>query len=264
MSIFESYRDYAEVLFLKGLWSFVFLCALAYNLYVKVFGYRPGSAPTVESHNAHELSSWLQNKYNLTALVYDFCDMPWERIYRNLRPQFVGDLKGDCLELGVGTGRNIRFYGNKANLTGIDISSVMIRQARARSTLPEVSCEVKALLVADATSLKEIPDNSFDNVSASFLFCVLPNELQQPALSEIHRVLKPGGRFRIIELTYSNDPVKRWYQDTFAPFVEFMYGAKFDRHTLTAIEKMDGMVLAKKEYLNNADVMLLLEGTKKK
>ena len=58
--------------------------------------------------------------------------------------------------------------------------------------------------------------------------------------------------------------MKRWYQDTFAPFVEFMYGAKFDRHTLTAIEKMDRLVLEKKEFLNNADVMLLLEGTKKK
>ena len=27
--------------------------------------------------------------------------MPWERIYRQLRPIFVGDITGDCLELGV-------------------------------------------------------------------------------------------------------------------------------------------------------------------
>ena len=125
----------------------------------------------------------------------------------------------------------------------------MIRQARTRSTQSEVSCQVKALIVSDATDLKEIQSNSFDVVSASFLFCVLPNELQvqvqiiqshpyhnhkcacvtilltllvthlnnvvdlqRKAIDEIHRVLRPGGKFRIIELMYSKDPKKRWYQ----------------------------------------------------
>ena len=63
----------------------------------------------------------------------------------------------------------------------------MISQARTRATQPEVSCQVKALLVSDATDLKEIPSNSFDVVSASFLFCVLPNELQvQPTIMQLH------------------------------------------------------------------------------
>jgi ubiquinone/menaquinone biosynthesis C-methylase UbiE len=263
VEFWRAVQDRVEVLLLKGLWTFVFVCALTYNLYVKITGYNPGSAPTVEPQDAALLSSWLQTKYNYTAYFYDFCDMPWERIYRTLRPLFVGNLVGECLELAVGTGRNIRFYNKDATLTGIDISSGMIRQARARSTLPDVSCTIKAMIVADATNLEEFPDNTFDNVSASFLFCVLPTELQQPALNEIQRVLKPGGRFRIIELTYSNDPKKRWYQDTFAPFVEFMYGAKFDRHTLTAIEKMKGLKVERKEFLNNGDVMLLLEGSKR-
>jgi len=59
----------------------------------------------------------------------------------------------------------------------------MIRQARTRAKQSEVSCSVKALIVSDATDLKEIESNSFDVVSASFLFCVLPNELQVQAKS---------------------------------------------------------------------------------
>ena len=37
-------------------------------------------------------------------------------------------------------------------------------------------------------------------------------EYQRKAIDEIHRVLRPGGKFRIIELMYSKDPKKRWYQ----------------------------------------------------
>ena len=82
------------------------------------------------------------------------------------------------MALQVGTGRNIKYYHKDARLTGIDLSSQMIRQARTRATQSEVSCHVKALIVSDATNLQEIQNNSFDVVSASFLFCVLPNELQ--------------------------------------------------------------------------------------
>ena len=42
----------------------------------------------------------------------------------------------------------------------------------------------------DVTHL-EFPDGSFDAAVASFLFCVLPDEVQMQALREIERVLKP-------------------------------------------------------------------------
>jgi len=271
-SFLSDLEDRVEVVLLKCLWAFVFALAVVFNVFVKVTGWNPGSAPTSATksgavdEDTSSTSSWLRNKYNFTALVYDFCDMPWERIYRTLRPKFVGDLSGKCLDLGVGTGRNLPFFAPDAKVTGVDISHQMIAKAKARAHEPEIVCTIDALVVADATDMRgKIADNSFDAVTASFLFCVLPDALQRPAIEEVHRVLKPGGTFRIIELMQSQNPKQRWYQDMFAPFVEFMYGARFDTKGITklSIAQVPGLTLDSVEFLNGGDVMLLLQGRKK-
>jgi SAM-dependent methyltransferase len=40
---------------------------------------------------------------------------------------------------------------------------------------------------------------SFDAAVATFLFCVLPESLQVPALRELGRVVRPGGLIRLLE-----------------------------------------------------------------
>jgi hypothetical protein len=50
------------------------------------------------------------DRYNITALFYDLLDSPWELQYRKWRPELVGDLRGEVLEAGVGTGRNLGHY----------------------------------------------------------------------------------------------------------------------------------------------------------
>jgi ubiquinone/menaquinone biosynthesis C-methylase UbiE len=77
-----------------------------------------------------------------------------------------------------------------------------------------------------------IPPDQFDWVVACFLCCVLPFEFQDQALIQISRVLKPGGRLCLLEMVYSKDRSLRKRQDFFAPFVEKVYGARFDRNTL--------------------------------
>ena len=54
-------------------------------------------------------------------------------------------------------------------------------------------------------------DQAFDAAVATFLFCVLPDDLQVPALREIGRVVKSGGLWE--------------------PWVAWAYGAGFDRRT---------------------------------
>ncbi|HED19465.1 MAG TPA: SAM-dependent methyltransferase, partial [Gammaproteobacteria bacterium] len=70
---------------------------------------------------AHEKNLLLQEKYKLTASFYDILDYPWERIYRKWRPTLVGDLRGKILEAGVGTGKNLKFYHEDVELTGIEL-----------------------------------------------------------------------------------------------------------------------------------------------
>jgi demethylmenaquinone methyltransferase/2-methoxy-6-polyprenyl-1,4-benzoquinol methylase len=198
-------------------------------------------------------------KYRVASWFYDVLDYPWERQYRRWRPSLLGDVSGRVLEAGVGTGRNLRHYSAQANVTGLDLSPNMIRIAAKRAK--KTACQVR-LLCRDATRLWDLPSDDFDWYVATFLFCVLPDRLQALALEEMERVLKPGGRFMILEMLYSADRRLLRRQMLFTPFVEKVYGARFDRRTLEHLQENDGIEISQTRFLK-ADTYLLIEGRKK-
>lgn len=202
----------------------------------------------------------LRSKYQLTSWVYDILDYPWERQYRKWRPEILKDVTGRVLEAGVGTGHNLRHYSPSVNLTAIDLSSGMLRQARKRRS--QAQCQVD-LQEANATNLKQFADGTFDWYISTFMYCVMPDRLQPRALKEMARILKPGGRFRLIEILYSKDRSLRLRQKFLAPFVEFVYGARFDRRTLDHIHATPSLKVIRTDYLK-ADTTLLIEGQKVK
>ncbi len=207
----------------------------------------------------HELNIRNRNRYAITAWFYDFLDYPWELQYRKWRPGLLGDLSGEVLEAGVGTGRNLEFYPPDVNLTALDLSPAMLRKASKRSS--KASCPVR-FVQEDACRMKSMPTAGFDWVVAFFLCCVLPRGLQAEAIAEFARVLKPGARFRLLEMKYSKDPAVRRRQDIFAPFVRNVYGAGFDRDTLTHLEKNEDLIVTGTRYLKH-DVYLLIDGVRK-
>ena len=135
----------------------------------------------------------LQLKYDITAWFYDILDYPWERQYRNWRPQLVGDIHGEVLEAGVGTGRNLKYYHSDVNLTAIDLSMAMVKKAkkRGRVAVCKLNCRQE-----DATRMSSIRSIQFDWIISGFLCCVLPYNLQVLAIKQFERVLKPGGKIR--------------------------------------------------------------------
>ena len=198
----------------------------------------------------------LQAKYNVTAWFYDLLDYPWERLYRRWRPQYLGDVRGEVLEAGVGTGRNLPHYHPSVHLTAVDLSPAMLRKARDRAA--KASCQVE-LVADDVTHMDHVPEDRYDWIVSTFLCCVMPDTLQPVALSEFRRVLKPGGRFRILEIRYSNDPRIRRRQERLARFVEKVYGARFDRSTLRFLEESPCLRIIKTTYLKD-DTYLLIDG----
>lgn len=198
----------------------------------------------------------LERKYRFTSRLYDILDWPWERQYRKWRPRLVGDLEGRVLEAGVGTGRNLPFYPAEVELEAVDLSEGMLDRARRRAAAD--SCEV-TLRKADALDLDHLDDASFDWYVATFLFCVLPDELQPAALAEMARVLAPGGRFRLVEIVYSGHFLRRLLQRIMAPYVELVFGARFDRRTLEHVEATPGLEITGTSWLKE-DTYLLVEG----
>jgi ubiquinone/menaquinone biosynthesis C-methylase UbiE len=206
----------------------------------------------------HELNVLNQKRYAVTAWFYDILDYPWERQYRKWRPELLKDVHGEALEAGVGTGRNLKYYPDDVNLTAMDFSPAMLQKASKRCA--EALCTVKFVL-EDVARMATVPSNAYDWVVAFFLCCVLPEDLQAQAISELARVLKPGGRFRLLEMKFSDDPGLRRRQNLFAPFVSKIYGAGFDRHTLMHVQSNENLKVTKTRYLKQ-DTYLLIEGVR--
>lgn len=123
------------------------------------------------------------------ACGYDAVLGPVESAYLGaVRRGLFGRSEGRVLELGVGTGNNLAAYPPGAIVTGIDESPTMLAAAQGKTGAP--------LAQMDAGRLG-FRDGAFDTVTASLVFCSLPDPLA--VLAEVRRVLKPGGRLLLLE-----------------------------------------------------------------
>jgi ubiquinone/menaquinone biosynthesis C-methylase UbiE len=113
---------------------------------------------------------------------------------------------GVVLEIGVGTGRNLEYYPQGIELTGIDLSPQMIAvaQDRARTLGRRAN-----LGVGDAQAL-QVADESVDTVVSTLTLCSIPDDRR--AIREVKRVLRGGGRFILMEHVASPIQLVRVFQ----------------------------------------------------
>jgi ubiquinone/menaquinone biosynthesis C-methylase UbiE len=192
-------------------------------------------------------------RYQRIAPFYDLLDLPFERRrYRALRPLLFHGMAGQLLDAGIGTGRNCEFYPPTAIVSGIDLSVAML--ARARRRCPTLAAGGR-LYRMDVTALT-FPTGSFDAAVASFLFCVLPDQLQVPALRELGRVVKPGGIIRLLEYVRPQGRLRRIISHVWQPWIRWAYGASFDHRTEQHVPA-SGLELLESRYVVD-DLLKLL------
>jgi demethylmenaquinone methyltransferase / 2-methoxy-6-polyprenyl-1,4-benzoquinol methylase len=115
---------------------------------------------------------------------------------------------GIYLDVGVGTGDVAYFVAERARdgrVVGIDPSFGMLEVARAKMTREGVAERVH-VMAGDVLDLS-FPDDTFDGAITSF--CIRNVTDRRRGLREIRRVVKPGGRFVILELTEPVGPIMR-------------------------------------------------------
>jgi ubiquinone/menaquinone biosynthesis C-methylase UbiE len=174
------------------------------------------------------------DRYQRIAPFYDLLELPFEYgRYRRIRPLLFEGLSGWLLDAGVGTGGNFPFYPAGSSVVGIDLSPAMLARAKRRAHLASASVELKAM---DVVAL-EFPDRTFDAAAATFLFCVLPDELQVTALRELGRVVKTGGAIRILNYVRPHGAIRRAVAKLWEPWIDWAFGAGFDRRTEDYIAK---------------------------
>ncbi|GBC75975.1 Ubiquinone/menaquinone biosynthesis C-methyltransferase UbiE [bacterium HR07] len=128
------------------------------------------------------------------AVIYDGAMWPAEKfLLSQLRRRLVGTAHGRVLELGIGTGANLPYYPSTVELVGIDPNEDFLKRARRRA----VTLGRSVTLLAACAEELPFAEHSFDMVIATLVFCTVTDP--QRALSEVHRVLKPGGAFRVLE-----------------------------------------------------------------
>lgn len=194
-----------------------------------------------------------KDRYSGIARFYDVLDLPFEyRRYRALRPLLFRGLSGRVLDAGIGTGRNCAFYPPEAIVSGIDASPAML--ARAERRCPTLAAAGR-LYRMDVARL-EFPAGAFDAAVASFLFCVLPDPLQAPALRELGRVVRPGGLIRLLEYVRPKGTLRRIVSRLWQPWIAWAYSASFDRETERYIPAA-GLELVENRYVV-ADLVKLL------
>lgn len=192
-------------------------------------------------------------RYQRIAPLYDLLDLPFERgRYRHIRPFLFEGLSGRILDAGVGTGRNIPYYPDGAEMAGIDLSPAMLARAERRRAALGARVELSQM---DVTKLA-FQDGAFDAAVSTFLFCVLPENLQKPALRNLVRVTKTGGTIRLLEYVRPQGLLRRSVARLWEPWMAWAYGAGFDRRTEEHAREL-GLVVTGSRYVVDDLIKLL-------
>jgi ubiquinone/menaquinone biosynthesis C-methylase UbiE len=139
-------------------------------------------------------------------------------LIRDERRTALADLHGHVLEIGFGTGLNLTCYPPEVTrLTTLD-NEEMLRELVAKR-INNAHMPVTQLRI-DANARLPFEDNSFDGVATTFTLCSIRDV--QSALSEIHRVLVPDGKYVFLEHGRSDEPGVARRQDFLNPIQQWV------------------------------------------
>jgi SAM-dependent methyltransferase len=131
----------------------------------------------------------------------------------NYRRRALELASGNTLEIGFGTGLNLPHYPAAVTCLTVIDSEDMLRKRVARR-IAECPFPIVRMQL-DAQGRLPFDDSTFDSVVTTFTLCSIADTA--PALIEIRRVLKPGGRFIFFEHGRSDDAEVARRQDRFNP-----------------------------------------------
>lgn len=151
-----------------------------------------------------------------------------------LRQTLVGNLQGCVVEIGAGTGANFSYYPQGVRWIGVEPNPFMHEYLRREAQRQNMTLD--RLETAGAEAIP-VADASADAVVSTHVLCSVddPNRV----LSEIHRILKPGGRFVFLEHVAAHPETwTRRFQNGLNPLWKRLFdGCQVNRTTGEAIAR---------------------------
>jgi ubiquinone/menaquinone biosynthesis C-methylase UbiE len=146
------------------------------------------------------------------AAIYDRMLASEEKKFLGaIRAEMLKDVTGNVLEIGAGTGVNFQYYQPGAQVTATEPDPYMLERAKKRASEAKVAIELRQVAAEELP----FPDASFDFVIVTLVLCSVSDP--RKVLSEIKRVLKPGGELRLYEHVRYQNPIGALSQDLISP-----------------------------------------------
>ena len=144
-----------------------------------------------------------------------------EKSFMNpLRKEVIDQARGLVLEIGAGNGLNFAFYDpdRVERVEATEPDSAMLRYARERAAKARVPVNLTQ------TPVENLPfaDESFDSVVVTLVFCSVGDPVR--GLSEVRRVLKPGGSLLMVEHVRAHGAIAATMQNIITPITKMVAG----------------------------------------
>lgn len=176
------------------------------------------------------MCQWLMAKY-YDKIMQD----AEEKGLRGWRKALLQNLSGDVLEIGSGTGANLEFYPPALKKLFLLEPGVYMRDQLKEKIQHYQQLDIE--LLSDSAETISLPDASIDAVVGTLVLCSV-NDIDK-ALSEIYRVLRPGGAFYFIEHVAATENSQRYKWQRRLNFIWKLVtsGCQVIRETEKAIEQ---------------------------
>lgn len=174
----------------------------------------------------------IKNRYNRISKIYDLLEKPMESMTMSKwRDKLIERIEGEkVLEVGVGTGKNLIYYPDTLDITGIDFSTNMLAKA-----IEKIKDNKNIKLIEMDAQNMQFDDNTFDTVITSCVFCSVPDPVQ--GLKEIRRVCKNNGKIIMLEHMRSNKKLVGEFMDIINFIPLNLWGANINRKTMANLIK---------------------------
>ncbi|NKR42463.1 class I SAM-dependent methyltransferase [Prescottella equi] len=166
------------------------------------------------------------------ALFFSALDRYLDHLLRPHKQSLFDDLPRTVVELGPGVGANLRYLRAGTRLIGVEPNPAMHERLRARAARAGVDLE----LHTTGAERLDLPDTSVDAVISSLVLCTVADPAA--VLTEVHRILRPGGRYAFLEHVAAPDgtSLRRLQRAARRPWAWTFEGCSCERDLQAVVE----------------------------
>ena len=130
---------------------------------------------------------------SFNAWLLHFLETHMDRIYGDRKRKVFRGLPAQVVEIGPGTGANLRYYSEGTMVIAIEPNPMMYPRLRANADRYGIELEIRGIKGEEM----DLAAGSVEAVVGTLVLCTVDDPKR--VVSEVHRILKPGGRYIFLE-----------------------------------------------------------------